>query len=307
MKSAGDNPDRIVQGFPQPTCDLDTARNDIDRWGYCLLAKVFNLNELTSVRQRLREQVAGEARLGIKNLYPDGKQLVLFLLNKGQVFRDMALNPALHGVVSHVLGERYLLSSCVGHLAHPGGITDFHTDQWWMPKPGQRPGEFTRKKNRGRWNVEQSGKRLDAISPPVVCNSMLMLDDFTESNGATLLVPGSHRRGREPDNETDGSEDWIPVVAPAGTVLVFEGRIWHSTGVNTTQESRVGIAVNFCGPQFRPQENYLVGLDRKVLDSSPPKLLELIGLRTWELYGGLGDNEEWLDREHQSLGELTSD
>src|SRR5947209_7341448 len=68
------------------------------------------------------------------------------------------------------------------------------------------------------------------VTPPwppyaMVANAMWMLDDFTPENGATRIAPASHKRNEQPDY--GNLPETIPVVAPAGTVMVFDGRLWH--------------------------------------------------------------------------------
>src|SRR2546423_10556567 len=77
--------------------------------------------------------------------------------------------------------------------------------------------------------------------PPTVCNSMWALTDFTEANGATRVVPGSHTRDHSPDY---GSPyDSVAAEMRKGSVLIWHGSLWHGGGANTTDKRRVGIAM----------------------------------------------------------------
>ena len=133
-----------------------------------------------------------------------------------------------------------------------------------------KPGSVTRAGNRGHHVGGQGLLQRKTISPAVVCNAMWMLTDFTADNGATLVVPGSHLSGRQPDPGLDDNADWVPAVGTAGTAVVFEGRTWHSTGENRTKGMRIGLTTNFCAPQFRQQENFLLGTRPEVLESASP-------------------------------------
>ena len=79
------------------------------------------------------------------------------------------------------------------------------------------------------------------ISPACTCNVMWTVDDFTARNGATIVVPGSHLCGREPDPELDEDANWTPAMAPAGSFVVLDGRVWHSTGANVSDRPRIRI------------------------------------------------------------------
>lgn len=280
--------------YPQPTTDLTLAKAHVDEFGYCILANAILPEEAAVLRARLLEQAEAEAQRGITTLLKDKKQLVDFLINKGQGFRDLLFHPGIREMTAHILGSVYLLSSYKGHIAHPGGSKVFHTDQWWMPPPTNsqkktliKPGSITAEEYRGHHVGGEATMNMPAIAPAFVCNVMWMLDDFREDNGATLVVPGSHLFGRQPDPELDEEANWISVEAPAGFALFFEGRLWHSTGVNRSDHPRIGLTTNFCAPQFRQQENFLLGTSPEVLAEATEELLALIGFKPFNGYGSI--------------------
>ena len=118
---------------------------------------------------------------------------------------------------------------------------------------------------------------------PLVANVLFMLDDFSEANGATRVVPGSHLVGelkRWAPNET------VPAEGPAGSVMVFDGRLVHGTGANqTTADPRRAILAYHCRPFVRQQENFFLGLDPAVRRSERPAFLAKLGFEIW---AGLG-------------------
>ena len=293
--------DFTMTTLPQPTEDLELASANMEQFGYCIVKGMLSTEELVAVRNRLSEQLEAEKDLGLTHLMPDKKQLVMFLINKGQIFRDLILKEKLHAVVRRVLGEEYLLSSFHAHLAHPGGDKRFHTDQFWMPPPTTsdkqthiRPGSITRANNRGHHVGGDAYMNPETIAPAVVVNAMWMIDSFTEDNGATIVVPGSHLSGRQPDDDMDMNANWVPAIAPAGSALIFEGRTWHSTGVNHSDQARIGLTTNFCAPQFRQQENLQLGTLPEVLEDAPDELKRLLGFRPWQGYGAYENCGEWV-------------
>ena len=117
---------------------------------------------------------------------------------------------------------------------------------------------------------------------PTVCNTMWALTDFTDANGATRVIPGSHLRDASP---VYGEHyDSVPAEMPRGSVLVWHGSLWHGGGANRTDTRRVGIAMNYCAGWIRQQENQQLGIPREIARRFSPRLLELVG---YGVYNGL--------------------
>lgn len=318
--------------LPTPTRDLDRARADLDQFGFCLLADAMEPRWLAALRTRIDEQALAEEQAGIA--YFDGaphqnwgtfrddtgqprsssfsrhaggvNQRLWMLVNKGDVFLDILAHRDSRELVGHVLGEHYILSSFTANIANPGGVAmKLHTDQWWAPAPTRRGRDNLRVGSmaRDRFDVDEVPPSM--IAPAACCNIMWMLDDFTEENGATRVVPGSHMSGRQPDPVADAALETIPAVAPAGTAMIFEGRLWHGTGANIGNTTRRGLLTTYCGPQYRPQENFTIGTDPAVLDAASPDLLQLLGFRVW---GGYGRTDsplvDFVDRGAPPVGEM---
>jgi ectoine hydroxylase-related dioxygenase (phytanoyl-CoA dioxygenase family) len=116
---------------------------------------------------------------------------------------------------------------------------------------------------------------------PTVCNSMWALTDFTEANGATRVVPGSHRWDHNP--EYGAAYDSVAAEMPRGSVLVWHGSLWHGGGANTTDERRSGVAMNYCAGFIRQQENQQLGIPLGVLATFPKRLRELCGFGIYNM------------------------
>ena len=123
---------------------------------------------------------------------------------------------------------------------------------------------------------------LEKPHAPLVCNTIWALTDFTEENGGTRVIPGSHRADHSP---VYGQHyDSRAVTMPRGSVLVYHGSLWHGGGANQTAERRVAIAMNYCAGFVRQQENQQLGLPRDVVRRFSPRLRELVG---YGIYRGL--------------------
>ena len=320
-----------VDGAPGLTGDLTTAKSNIDRFGYCLLKDALSREQVAAMRARLVEQAAAERQMGAA--YEDGgpdqnwgsfrdetgrvrpdaftaaaggvNQRLWMLINKGRVFHQVLFQERVREVVSHVLGDEYLLSSFTANIARPGGVEmDLHTDQWWMPsptRPGRKAlpvGSITRE----QFDTDGDGGS-QAIAPAAAVNVLWMLVDFTAGNGGTRVVPGSHLFGRQP--ERDSNAEAVAAEGPAGTALIIDARIWHGTGANVTGGERLALLTTFCGPQFRPQENLTVGTSPDVLNDASPGLLALLGFKVWNAYGRIENPAvEFISPGETSLGEL---
>lgn len=139
-------------------------------------------------------------------------------------------------------------------------------------------------------------------SPPVVCKVMYCLNDFTAANGATRLVPRSHLTGMQPPADVPHTVDSIGAQALAGAAVIFDGRLWHGTGRNESNEPRLGLLATYCAPQFRTQENCTLGLTPEVYEQASEALLSRLGFKIWNAYGRIGHpSEAFLHARRQSL------
>jgi ectoine hydroxylase-related dioxygenase (phytanoyl-CoA dioxygenase family) len=120
--------------------------------------------------------------------------------------------------------------------------------------------------------------------PPTVCNSMWALTDFTESNGATRLVPGTHLSDHSP--EYGAAFDSVAAEMAKGSVLIWHGSLWHGGGANDTAEPRVGIAMNYCAGYIRQQENQQLGLTPGKVATFEPRLRQLVGYSVYNMLIG---------------------
>ena len=125
---------------------------------------------------------------------------------------------------------------------------------------------------------------------PIICNTMWAITDFTEDNGATRVIPGSHLRDEAP-NPLE-LYDSIPAEMTRGSVLVWVGSLWHGGGANHTDRRRVGIAMNYCAGYIRQQENQQLGVPPSLVKTFPRRLQELVG---YSVYNGLVGH---IDKKH---------
>ena len=126
--------------------------------------------------------------------------------------------------------------------------------------------------------------------PPIICNTMWAITDFTEENGATRLCPGTHLADHSPNPLEH--YDSIPAEMGKGSLLVWVGSLWHGGGANKTRQRRVGIAMNYCAGFIRQQENQQLGIPLDTARQFPRRLQELCG---YSIYNGLIGH---IDKQH---------
>jgi ectoine hydroxylase-related dioxygenase (phytanoyl-CoA dioxygenase family) len=181
------------------------------------------------------------------------------LLALGRVYEEVPVHREVLPIVEGVLDRGCLVSSLSSIHILPGETAQpIHADDQLIPIPKPHP--------------------------PVVCNTMWALTDFTEANGATRLVPGSHLLDHSPDY--GAPYDSVAAEMPRGSVLVWHGSLWHGGGANTTSEPRLGLAMNFCAGYVRQQENQQLGIPVEVARRFSPRLRELVGYSVYNMLIG---------------------
>jgi ectoine hydroxylase-related dioxygenase (phytanoyl-CoA dioxygenase family) len=192
------------------------------------------------------------------NVFEGGRTIRIYnLLAHGKLYEAIPVHESVLPVVEGVLDDGCLVSS-LSSISILGGETaqPLHADDQLIP--------------------------ITKPHLPTVCNSMWALTDFTEANGATRIIPGTHLADCSPDYGTH--YDSIPAEMEKGSVLVWHGSLWHGGGANTTDERRVGIAMNYCAGWIRQQENQQLGIPRETAEGFSSRLRQLCG---YGIYTGI--------------------
>jgi ectoine hydroxylase-related dioxygenase (phytanoyl-CoA dioxygenase family) len=229
----------------------------IARDGYTILERVIEPELIAALSQdllRLEEEL--DVRPAANRFEGTRTVRIYNLLVHGKLYEQIPVHPAVLPVVEGVLDPGCLVSSLSSITIDPGEHAQpIHADDQLLPLP--KPHVAT------------------------VCNTMWALTDFTEANGATRVIPGSHLR----ESPIFGERyDGIPAEMPRGSVLVWHGSLWHGGGANRTDQRRVGIAMNYCAGWIRQQENQQLGIAREIARGFSPRLRELVG---YGIYNGL--------------------
>ena len=108
----------------------------------------------------------------------------------------------------------------------------------------------------------------------VQCNTIWAMTDFTEANGATRVIPGSHL---DEDRKRFELEDSEPAEMEKGSVFLYTGSVYHGGGANTTDETRYGLNLTYVTSWLRQEENQYLSCPQEVARELPRELLQLMG------------------------------
>jgi len=278
-RNAGDEPaswrfDRRLMGdvllAPSPSMwrggDIDHSggpamtaaeRRQLDEQGFVVLADSMGPELLGGLRERIYELFGAEGeRAGQEFRTEAHAHRLSNLVAKGEVFGRAIVLPGVIEGVRSVLGPHFKLSSLNARSADPDGDLPqpLHVDMSAVAD------------ERGYW----------------VCNTIWMLDDFTPENGATRVIPGSHRWGRRPAEVLDDllapHPDEVLVLGSAGSIAVMNAHAWHGGTVNGSSAPRLSMHAFYCRSD-KPQQQYQKQLlPQDVQDSLSPELRDLLAL-----------------------------
>ena len=202
----------------------EAEKRQLDELGYVALPGFIDPEWLHELRVKVEELFEQEGENAGHEFRPEPfARRLANLVDKGDVFERVVSDPRLLVYVSHVLGGSFKLSSLNARSTNPHApeAQPLHTDMGLLP--------------------DDNGA--------AVFNSVWLLDDFTQDNGATRVVPGSHLWHRLPGDVLRDAKAPHPqeqlILAPAGTVVVYNAHIWHGGTANRTARHRRALHAFF--------------------------------------------------------------
>jgi ectoine hydroxylase-related dioxygenase (phytanoyl-CoA dioxygenase family) len=224
----------------------------VERHGYAIVEGVLS-SERCEALVRAIEEVESEQSVpfGANEFEGLATRRIFNLIAKGPVFRELVTHPSVLAWVETILGGEILLS----------GTTSMHIG------PGETPQLL---------HADDGMITLPRPHPATLITTLWALSDFRSENGATRLVPGSHRFEDMPRPGEQHAD--IASEMPAGSVLILHGSTWHGGGGNDTgDEHRYGLSIQYVAGWCRQQQNLMLGTPREVVAEYPRRLQELIG------------------------------
>ena len=121
--------------------------------------------------------------------------------------------------------------------------------------------------------------RVRSTSEAVMAQVIWMIDDFTEANGATRVVPGSHRFVDPPETDRVYPEE-VCITGNAGSVLMYHSALWHAASASTSDARRWGVIATYGRWYMKPSMDFTKNTPPDVYASLTPMQKQLLGFNS---------------------------
>ena len=258
---------------------LHLALRDVHDCGYAVIENVMTEGELDAYREILSAHMA-QSPTG-RNVFEGTRTHRIYaMLAKDPVFAELVAHPVSLAWADHYLGQSCLLSACLAIYLQPG-----ESAQPWHTDAGHT-----------------------SLAPPhdlLGVSTFWALDDTTLENGATEVLPGSHRwsetefpgvlKDQDFSTEEDATGDLgahpdaVKVTMPAGSLMIARGDLWHRGGANRSDTARCLVTPQYCAGWLRPLESMLLSVSPELAAALPERVRELLGYSIHPPFMGYSD------------------
>ena len=243
--------------------------SEFDERGYVVFPELLERGMLDAIRAALKPWL-DEGPVGRNAFEGRRTQRVYALLAKSPIFSALVLHPKALTVAESLLGASCRLSACLAINLHPGE----------QPQP---------------WHYDDAHIDVPRPRRAYGLSAFWAIDDVTELNGATEVLPGSHlwteedlERPLRPDRfvidaaldasvESRFDDSAVKVVMPAGSLMLAQGTLWHRGGANRSEAPRLIITPQYCPGWARQLENMVLTMPSEQAATLPERAQELLG------------------------------
>ena len=241
-------------------------QQEFDRGGYLIFERALPQDRVAEIRAALAPHLARDLK-GRNDFEGVKTNRVYALLAKSPVFAELVTHPLAMAFVDAELGESCLLSALLAINLQPGETVQ-------------------------PWHFDDSGVKIPRPRPPLGVSSFWAIDDTTELNGATEIIPTSRLwdseiiagavkpadlGNRAAKCETGDRADAIKMTMPSGSLAITKGTLWHRGGANRSDHPRLIITSQYCVGWVRQLENMCLAVPPEIADKLPERVRELIG------------------------------
>ena len=240
---------------PLPSAEVEAIAAEVETEGYAVREALIPDALREALVARIDEAMdALSIPFGENRFLGHHTRRIFNLLARDPLFEVVPTCVATLPVIETLLDDECLLSSLTAIEMNPGQAPQpLHSDDgsYGFPRP----------------------------APTSIVVAMWALTDFTRENGGTHVVPGTHRADDRP--RRGDAPETQQVEMPAGSVLFYNGSLWHGGGENRSDARRMGIVANYCAGYLRQEESQLLALPRERVTEFSPRLRKLVGYGTY--------------------------
>ncbi|MFW7343415.1 phytanoyl-CoA dioxygenase family protein [Pollutimonas sp. H1-120] len=212
------------------TTEIDHATEELVRLGYTVLSANFSHETIEHLAHTFDTTLDNyRNRFGVKQLKEkDEFNTIRLPLSHHPLFIGLATHPLLLELIDKLIYGKYILNQQNGIINPPN--ERYNQDAWHRDLPYQH----------------------FVSDRPIIINALYCVDEFTLENGATYVLPGSHKYSSFPSNEYI-SKNSIQICAPAGSFIILDGMLYHRGSKNNTKHARRAINHVYTIPHIKQQ------------------------------------------------------
>jgi ectoine hydroxylase-related dioxygenase (phytanoyl-CoA dioxygenase family) len=244
-------------------------RDEFDRRGYLIFERVVPPDRVAEIRTALAPFLERDL-MGRNDFEGLKTNRVYALLAKSPLFADLAIHPLALAFAEAELGPSCLLSALLAINLHPGETVQ-------------------------PWHFDDGGAKVPRPRPALGLSAFWAIDDTTELNGSTEVIPGSHlwdgqaiegaakpgdftnKIAPGPDGDPGHRPDAVKMMMPSGSLAIAKGTLWHRGGANLSDRPRLIITPQYCAGWVRQLENMSLAVPAELAEKLPERARELIG------------------------------
>jgi hypothetical protein len=213
------------------------------------------------------------------------------IMHEDRVFQELLLHPIPLALVTYLLGRSCVYSGSAVFMKGPATA-----DASLESSTARALGELSSISAKASAQRLQLGLHVDYVDRPApfpilteLCNVTWLMSDYDEEKGSIAFVPGSHKAYRQP-MDLEAEELAVPVEAPLGSIIVFNGGLWHGSFPRRIPGLRTGLALWYCRPYVARFESFTDVVTPELLAGMPERFATLMGMDRLE-YGVKGAKE----------------
>src|SRR6266404_6605980 len=238
-------------------------RDEFDRRGYLIFERVLAPDRVAEIRTAMEPFLERDFE-GLKT------NRVYALLAKSPLFAELAIHPLALAFAEAELGQSCLLSALLAINLHPGETVQ-------------------------PWHFDDGGIKVPRPRPALGISAFWAIDDTTELNGSTEVIPGSHlwdeqmvegavkladfsnETAQNANSDFGNRPDAVKLMMPSGSLAITKGTLWHRGGANRSDRPRLIITPQYCVGWVRQLENMALAVPAELAEKLPERARDLIG------------------------------